>query len=46
MKALDKATTEGRTIMMELVNAGHSGNFICAKPDRTIFNVDSTQIVP
>jgi len=27
-------------------DANVTGNFICAKPDNTVFNIDSTQAIP
>ena len=43
-KALDQAKSEGRNVMLELATV--PGNFICARPDSTAFNVDSTQPIP
>jgi hypothetical protein len=40
-KALNEAKTGGCYIMLQL--AAHPGNFICARPDATMFIVDFTQ---
>jgi hypothetical protein len=45
-KAVNQARSEGKNVMLELSDVLVPGNFICARPDSTVFIFDTTQVIP